>query len=165
MSANDLAIGDTIEGEGPEGTFILDDNEKHGEGGAHVLIAGGIGITPFRSFIKYNIDKKLTDTKLHLIYANSTPAEIAFRDELMAWAQANKNITVDMTVSKPDKEWRGLTGHIDAQMLKSLTTNYNLPATTFWLCGPPAMVTAMQKVLGELNISSGNVRVESFTGY
>jgi len=55
---DELKIGDTVSGEGPSGTFILDEHEK----GPHVLIAGGIGITPFRSFIKYNIDNNLSDT-------------------------------------------------------------------------------------------------------
>ncbi|MBI2103750.1 FAD-dependent oxidoreductase [Candidatus Woesebacteria bacterium] len=161
QSADELKIGDVIEGEGPEGTFVLDENEV----GEHVLLAGGIGITPFRSIIKYNIDRGLKDIKLHLLYANSTPEEIAFRKELESWAKANENIKVDMTVSQPDKGWQGLTGRIDEPMIKSLATNYNLQTTTFWLCGPPPMVEATEKILGGMGISSGRVRSEKFTGY
>src|SRR3989344_9620287 len=56
----ELPMGTNLEVEGPNGTFILDENEK----GEHILIAGGIGITPFRSFIKYNLDKDL-GTQMH----------------------------------------------------------------------------------------------------
>ena len=50
-----LKKGDKIEVEGPSGTFIVDEEEK----GPHVFIAGGIGISPFRSMLKYKIDKNL----------------------------------------------------------------------------------------------------------
>jgi ferredoxin-NADP reductase len=158
-----LNIGDIVQGEGPEGTFVLDEHEK----GEHVLMAGGIGITPFRSFIKYNIDKGLKDTKLHLIYANSNPLEIAFKSELESWAKAADNITVDMTVSEPDSSWNGLTGRIDAAMIQKLIGNWQaeIGKLTFWLCGPPPMAEAMEKILGSMNISSGKVRSEKFTGY
>src|SRR3989344_6788227 len=81
-----LAIGDVIEGEGPNGTLILDENEK---GKSHIFLAGGIGITPFRSFIKYNIDKNLK-IPMYLIYSNSVPGEIVFKKELDTWAQNYK---------------------------------------------------------------------------
>src|SRR3990172_13217804 len=163
QSANMLKPGSIIEGEGPEGTFILDEHEK----GNHVLLAGGIGITPFRCYLKYNIDKKLTNSNLHLIYANSTPQEIAFRKDLESWPKTNNNITVDMTVTKPDKSWKGLTGRIDEKMISILLDSWKLDVrnTTFWVCGPSPMVDAMEKILGSINIPSGKVRSEKFTGY
>ena len=168
---DELAIGTEIEGEGPNGTFILDENlpAQAGTQGNHVLIAGGIGITPFRSFIKYNTDKKLTDVKLHLIYSNSVPEEIAFREELEGWAKNFANIKVDMTITKPEEsngKWTGLTGRIDENMIRSLITNHqSLANNSFWLCGPPPMVDAMEKVLGSLKITSVKVTSEKFTGY
>lgn len=161
-SLDEIEIGEEIEGEGPSGTFILDENEE----GPHVLLAGGIGITPFRSMIKYNIDKKLKDIDIHLIYANSVPEEIAFREEFETWAKENKNITVDMTVSRPEEaeeKWSGLTGRIDGDMIKELVNDISKP--TFWVCGPPAMVEGMEKVLGGLKITSDRIRSEKFTGY
>ncbi len=163
---DELQTGDIIQGEGPEGTFILDENEK----GEHVLLAGGIGITPFRSFIKYNTDKKLNDIKLHLLYASSTPEEIAFRDELESWSKTNENIKVVHTISRPEESklpWNGLRGRIDENMLKKVITDWGLQIDniTFWLCGPPPMVEATEKILGNLGISSGKVRSEKFTGY
>ena len=166
-----LSIGSIIEGEGPNGTYILDEKES----GTHILIAGGIGITPFRSFIKYNIDKKLTKISIHLIYANSTPSEITFRKELEAWDKKYDNIKVDFTISRPEEskrnlpagrqEWQSLTGRIDENLIRKLTTNYSLPTTTFWLCGPPPMVEAVEKVLGSMKITSDKLRAEKFTGY
>lgn len=158
---DELNEGAKIEGEGPNGTFILDENEV----GSHVFLAGGIGITPFRSMIKYATDKKLS-TKIHLIYSNSIPEEIAFRDELTDWAKINPNFKVDMTITKPEEtkeKWTGPTGRIDAKMVSKLTSYFSNP--TFWLCGPPAMVDAMEKVLGEIKVTANHLRSEKFTGY
>ena len=159
---NEMAIGTFIEGEGPNGTYILDENEE----GNHILLAGGIGITPFRSFIKYNIDKKLSETKIHLIYANSTPEEITFREELESWDKTYENIKIAFTISRPEdskEKWTGLTGRIDGDMISRLTPHLSSP--TYWVCGPPAMVEATEKVLGSLKITSDRVRSEKFTGY
>lgn len=161
-SFDELKVGQEIEGQGPEGTFVLDENEK----GEHILIAGGIGITPFRSMIKYNIDKKLTDIKLKLIYANSIPEEIAFRKEVEIWGRENDNIEVYMTCSKPEESnetWSGLTGRVDEKLIKNVAGDLTKP--TYWLCGPPGMTEAMEKLLGSLKITSDRLRVEKFTGY
>ena len=158
---DDLEIGTLIEGEGPNGTFILDEAEP----GPHVFLAGGIGITPFRSMIKYAADKNL-NTQIHLIYSNSIPEEIAFRAELDGLAKSWPNLKLDMTVTKPEESkepWKGLTGRIDENLIQKLVPD--LGSNIFWVCGPPAMVEAMEQTLGKLNLSSGKVRSEKFTGY
>jgi ferredoxin-NADP reductase len=158
---DELPLGSEIDADGPQGTFIFDEKEP----GPHIFIAGGIGITPFRSMIKYAVDKNLP-TPIHLIYSNSLPEEIAFRKELLEIAKTRPTIKVDMTVSKPEESkeaWDGITGRIDENLIHKLTADYVNP--TFWLCGPPAMIDAMEQTLGKLNISSGRVRSEKFTGY
>ena len=158
---DELKIGSIIEGEGPEGTFILDEKEPF----PHVFLAGGIGITPFRSMIKYVADKNL-NTQIHLIYSNSIPEEITFRNELENWAKSWPNLKLDMTITKPEKSiraWTELTGRIDENMIQKLVPDFN--NCIFWICGPPDMVEAMEHTLGKLNISSGRVRSEKFTGY
>ena len=162
---NELSIGSEIEGEGPEGSYILDEKEK----GNHLLLAGGIGITPFRSMIKYAIDKK-TPSNIHLLYSNSIPEQITFRRELEDWARKADNFRLDMTVTKPEEskeKWSGLSGRLDELMIKKLIENWKLEIKnlTFWLCGPPPMVDAMEQIMGMLKVSFGQVRSEKFTGY
>src|SRR3990170_5378409 len=124
-SLDKLEIGSIIEGEGPSGTFILDESDLSAQAGKgqHILLAGGIGITPFRSFIKYAIDKGLRETQIQLIYSNSQSEEIAFREELENWSKENENIKVYLTVTSPTEskeKWSGLTGRIDEKMITSL---------------------------------------------
>jgi ferredoxin-NADP reductase len=161
---DELPEGTLIDAEGPHGVFVVDETVP----GEHVFIAGGIGITPFRSIIKYNVDKGLTNTTLHLIYANSTPEEIAFKSELEQWASQHPNVNVHMTVSHPEESqtpWTGLTGRVDEAMIKKLVPNYTDPSVTFWLCGPPPMVDAMDEMLGKAGIPTARRKIEKFTGY
>lgn len=162
---DELPIGAEIEGEGPNGTFILDEKEP----GPHVFLAGGIGITPFRSIIKYLVDKKI-DTEVFLIYSNSLPEEIAYRKELEEFAKEHPNIKIAMTVSKPEEskeKWTGLTGRIDDNLIKKLLGSWKLElsAPTFWVVGPPPFIDAMEEVLEKLKVISDKIRSEKFTGY
>ena len=158
---NKLSMGSVIEGEGPNGTFLLDENEK----GAFVFLAGGIGITPFRSMMKFATDKKLP-VPMHLIYSNSIPEEIAFRAEIDQLSKTNPHIKVDMTISKPEEssqKWEGLTGRIDENLIRKLVPDVSVPI--FMVAGPPAMVDAVEQILGKLGLPAGRVRSEKFTGY
>ena len=160
-SLDALSIGSVLETEGPDGTFILDASDK----GPHIFIAGGIGITPFRSMIKFILDKNL-GYKMHLIYSNSHPEEIAFREEFDHYADLVPNFNLTSTVSKKDESktpWVGLVGRIDASLIQKVASGYENP--TFWVAGPPPMVDAMEKALDELRIPSSRVRTEKFTGY
>lgn len=156
-----LKSGEQTDIEGPSGTFILDEKES----GNHVLLAGGIGITPFRSFIKYNIDKKLTSTELHLIYSNKIPELASFKDELANWSKV-RNIKVDMCITRPKEskvKWGGLSGRIDGNMIRKRVTDYK--SQNYWICGPPNMVDAMFMVLSKLKIPGKQIYSEKFSGY
>ena len=152
---NALGVGSQIEGEGPNGTFLLDDKEL----GPHIFIAGGIGITPFRSMIKYVADKNLK-AQIYLIYSDSTAEDMAFKKELEEIVKTHSSIKIQFIFTKTQ-------GRIDETKIKSFLQNWGLEITkcTWWLCGPPPMVDAMEQILGSLQIPFGKVRVEKFTGY
>ncbi len=160
----ELPDGAMIAGEGPNGHYILDETILAAND--QVFLAGGIGITPYRCFIKYAIDKGLP-TPMHLIYTNSTPDEITFRTELEQWAKEHTNIKVDMTVTHPEEApqipWGGLTGRVDMNMLQKLVGDLSKP--TFWICGPPPMVDALDEMLGKAGIPNDRRKIEKFTGY
>lgn len=165
LTLNELPIGALIEGEGPDGEFILDESEK----GPHIFLAGGIGITPFRSMAKYVADKDL-DIPINLIYSNSIPEEIAFREELEKLSQESPVFQMTITVSKPEEsreKWFGQTGRINDKLISELIGNWRLKIgeLNWWISGPEAFVLAMKNVLESLAIPSGKIRSEEFEGY
>lgn len=150
----ELPVGSEIEGEGPNGTFVFDEKET----GPHVFIAGGIGITPFRSIIKYIADKNLL-TPIYLIYSNSDN-DFVFKKELDEIVGAHPNIKIRYVITSVE-------GRLDDLKIGKMIENWKLVIgnCTWWLCGPPPMIDAMEQVLGKLKITSGHVRSEKFTGY
>lgn len=153
-----LKPGDKVTVKGPFGHFLLMDNKDI------VMIAGGIGITPFRSMLKYLADVESTQ-KVTLFYGSKNPEEIAFFSDLEEFSKKNKNIKIIITVNDPKdlkKDYRGLTGLIDANMIKYNTSVKN---KYFYICGPVAMVDSMTNQLKSIGVSESDIRVEHFTGY
>jgi ferredoxin-NADP reductase len=152
-----MKTGDWARINAPFGDFVLqEEHEKIG------MLSGGIGITPLVSMCKYCTDKRLKNN-IKLLYGNRTEADMAFRQELDEMQQQNSNLRVVHTLSEPSKEWKGLTGRIDAEMLKKEIPDY--PERTFYTCGPPAMVEAMTTLLKNLSIPQEQIRAENFPGY
>ncbi len=154
-----LKEGDKINVKGPFGHFFLYPEREA------VMIAGGIGITPFRSMIKYATDKKLP-TKITLFYSNRIPEEIAYIEDLEYWEEENNNLKVINTITnlQDSKEsWNGLTGFINEEMIKNNIKDFN--NKWFYICGPPAMVDAMFNLLKQIGVREEDIRVEHFTGY
>jgi ferredoxin-NADP reductase len=150
---DELDLGTEIEGDGPSGTLILDESEKDK---SHIFLAGGIGITPFRVFLKYNIDKNL-NIPMHLIFSNSD-SDFVFKKELENWQKEHDFIKVDFFDTSKS-------GHLDDKSIKNLVPESSLSSSTFWVVGPPAFTNAMEEVLDKLKIDSDHIRSEKFTGY
>jgi len=153
-SLDELPIGAQINGEGPNGVFIYDEKEIL----TNIFIAGGIGIAPFRSMIKYVADNNLT-TSIYLIYSNSED-DFVFRKELDEIVASHPNIKIQYVVTSTE-------GHLDQAKIKAILDIWHLEfdIPTFWLCGPPSMIDAMEKVLEEMGINTNHIRSEKFTGY
>lgn len=154
-SLDELPMGTEIDGEGPNGTFMLEENDPNPE----IFIAGGIGITPFRSIIRYITDKGLSN-QIYLVFADSNEKDFAFKDELTEIVKGHPNIHVEFFVTSKQ-------GHLDETKLTQLVTKWGLDSSkaTWWLCGPPPMVDALEDIMSKLQIPQGKVKVEKFTGY
>jgi ferredoxin-NADP reductase len=152
-----LRPGDKVSIAGPYGEFTF-----QGEYDNIGMLSGGIGVTPLRSMIKYSIDKKLS-ASIILLYSNSLESDIAFKDELEDLQRENPKIKVIETITRPGLDWKGLTGRINAEMVKKFMPDYL--ERTFFTCGPPKMVDAMVSLLRELKVPEEQIKQEYFPGY
>ena len=133
-----------------------------------VFLSGGIGVTPFRSIIKYATDKQLP-IKIVMFDSNRNPDNILFKKEFDDWTTLNKNLKIIYTVSE-DKhddndqstvrnDWKGEYGRINKTMILKYLDNSLLNNSIFYICGPPSMLKAMQSLLQEeLKISKERIR-------
>jgi len=134
-----MKVGDSIDIAGPHGEFILTDADTK----PRLLLAGGMGITPFRSMLKYKQDKNLS-IDMKLIYSLRNKSEGAFTD----------NGTLYET-SKND--------HLYANKIKELVPDY---ANRDWyVCGPSKFVDACVDISKTLAIPADNLHTEDFPGY
>ena len=166
---SDLEEGTKVKVRGPEGQFVLHQDYSK----PAVFLSGGIGVTPFRSMIKYATDMQLP-LKIVMFDSNRNRDNILFKREFDDWAINNKNLNIIYTISDDERgqlsstasDWKGEYGRIDkALILKYLDTNM-LNNSVFYICGPPGMLKAMQSLLqDDLEIPKERIKVEEFTGY
>ena len=166
-----LEEGAKVKVRGPEGQFVLHQDYSK----PAVFLSGGIGVTPFRTMIKYATDRQLP-TRIIMFDSNRNRSNILFKKEFDDWAGVNKNLKIIYTISEDEQhelslsttnDWKGEYGRINKSMiLKYLDTNV-LNNSIFYICGPPGLLKAMQALLQEddLNIPKERIKVEEFTGY
>jgi ferredoxin-NADP reductase/Na+-translocating ferredoxin:NAD+ oxidoreductase RnfD subunit len=128
-----------------------------------VFVAGGIGITPYRSMLKYLID---TNQKRDIVvlYSNKDIREIAYMDVLDE-AQAQLGIrtiyTLTDTQSIP-QSWTGKAGRINEEMIQQEIPDFK--DRTFYISGPHAMVAGTDELLKKMKIPNGQIKKDFFPG-
>ena len=128
-----------------------------------VFIAGGIGITPFRSMIKYLLDTH-QPRPITLFYSNHTVRDIVYKD-VFARAEQELGIRTIYTVSERSgmqPGWVGLVGHITPQQIQTYAPNFR--DAIFYLSGPVSMVNAFKQMLHQMGIPSGQIKEDYFAG-
>ena len=147
--------------ESPGGSFTLHKNATK----PAVLLAGGIGITPFLSMARQAAKEKALQ-RLYLFYSNRRPEDAAFLDLLAALPAENPNFNFIATMTAMEKsrgKWTGETGIIDRDMLLRHVPEPIGPI--YYLAGPPGMVVAMRKTLVSVGVDEDDIRTEEFSGY
>jgi len=155
-----LESGDTIMAGNIAGNFTLPRDPKI----KLVFIAGGIGITPFRSMVKYLVDKG-EKRDIILIYSNNLLEEIAYTD---VWTEGEDKIGLKLVCTLSDlpkipATWTGERGQIDAKMIRGEVPDFR--NRTFYISGPHGMVTGCDKTLRDLGISSTRIKTDYFPGF
>jgi ferredoxin-NADP reductase len=142
-----LPSGSKLKLRGPRGLMTLHEDASR----AAVFVAGGIGITPFRSMLRQAAHDG-TARPLYLAYSNRRPQDAAFLVELQA--MRGLRLMARMT----DAE-----GFVDQAALERFAAD--APAPIYYLAGPPAMVNAMKAILRAIGVADADVRSEQFYGY
>jgi ferredoxin-NADP reductase/nitrite reductase/ring-hydroxylating ferredoxin subunit len=165
-----LEEGSRVKVRGPGGQFVLHEDYSK----PAVFLSGGIGVTPFRSMIKYATDKQLP-LKIVMFDSNRTRDAILFKKEFDGWANINKNLKIIYAISEDEKQqqssstandWKGEYGRIDKAMILKYLDIDMLNNSIFYICGPPSMLKAMQSLLQDnLEVPKERIKVEEFVGY
>jgi len=128
-----------------------------------VFIAGGIGITPFRSMLQFLLDKK-QPRPITLFYSNRSASDVVYQ-EVLDQAVQQLGIKVVYTLTDPNvpTDWHGRTGLVNAAMIKQEVPDYQ--QSTFYLSGPHSMVTAFEQTLKQIGLPGHQIKTDFFPGF
>ena len=140
-----MQVGQEIEADGPRGSFFIDENAQR-----HILIAGGIGITPYRAQL-LQMDHDGKDINAELLYANRDELFV-FDDEFKALEAKHPRFKVKKYVGEQ---------RISEDDLKA----FNNDNTVFYISGPRPMVEAYQNSLVSMGVAEERVKTDYFPGY
>jgi ferredoxin-NADP reductase/Na+-translocating ferredoxin:NAD+ oxidoreductase RnfD subunit len=141
------------------GDFVL----PNGSWQKCVFIAGGIGITPFRSMLKYLLDT-CQPRPITLFYANKSIDDIVYKDILY---RADRELGIRTIYAITDKRntppnWTGWVGRLTPEIIRSTVPDFR--NCTFYLSGPRGMVDSFKDSLRRLNIQNSRIKTDYFAG-
>jgi ferredoxin-NADP reductase len=156
-----LEPGDPVFVRGPFGNFVIDEDYDH----SLVLLAGGIGITPIMSMVRYATEARL-NKPLTLLYSCPSQDNIPFYDELISLSKQNERFKVAFFVTNGDTDT--LKG---APVFKNRLTDERLTRITkgrfnhhtYFVCGPKGFMDSICSILAEHETESDRVITEEFT--
>ena len=146
--------GELLKFKGPYGKFYFSEDMKNNL----MLIAGGTGITPLISIIRYCNDKKLSN-KIKFLYSVRTPSDIIYKEELENIKKSNKNFDYIVTITRPNSEnWKGRIGRIDRELLKQ--NIQNIEESLYYLCGPKEFVHNIVEMLESFGAKKEQIKAD-----
>ncbi len=131
---------------GPSGGLVLNKPRS-----SYVFLSMGIGITPFRSIIKYVGQKKL-DTRITLIASFSNKNNFCFYDELMRISKLNPNIKIIYSLDR-------VNDGLIRKYIKSINNHL------YFIVGAPSGVADLEEVVSGMGVPNEKIFIEDFEGY
>ena len=154
----ELEVGDEVDVEQPKGDWQLPEDTSR----EYVFVAGGIGITVFRSMLRY-----IRDTgepyRVTLVYSNRDRESTPFLDELQELEGALPGFRLVLTMTQ-DEGWEGETRYIGADLLRDHLDG-ELAGYTYLIAGPPPMVEAVTQALADAGVPEEQLLPDRFSGY
>ncbi len=162
LRLNELKPGEKVQFNGPWDDLNFDEKDTS----PHVFFAGGIGVTPYHSIVKYALDKSLK-TPMILFASWKNRGEMIF-DEFFRDANNHlENFSYVPTLTEETNinsgEWDGELGRIDSEMIRKYV--YDVAGSKYFFTGPQIMVNALKQVVIEMGVSKDRIIAEEFEGY
>ena len=145
--------GDTALIEAPFGRFSF----VHHKAKSFLFIAGGVGLTPIISMLRYLRDTK-DERPVIFIYGNRTENDIIFQAELETLPQ---NVKLVYVLSEPDSQWQGPRGYVNEQIIRDYAGDI-LGHAHVYVCGPPRMMEKVISCLKTVGIKTDRIHYERF---
>ena len=157
-----LQPGDKITVFGPFGEFFARDTQAE-----MVYIGGGAGMAPLRSHIFDLLKRNASDRKISYWYGGRSLRELFYIDEFRDLEAKFPNFQFNIALSDPQPEdnWDGYTGFIHNVVYEHYLKNHKAPEDIeYYMCGPPLMAAAVQKMLEDLGVERDNIMFDDFGG-
>lgn len=149
--------GELLQITAPSGKFTFTEHDAD----SIVLIAGGVGVTPFMSAIRYLTDHSWKKD-IFLLFSCKNESSIIFREEIGYLQKRYPNLHVKFVLSRPDQPNDAfVSGHITKEMITDFVPE--IKTRRIHICGPEPMMDAVRQMLNELEVPKENVKVELFT--
>ena len=154
----ELPVGGDVDVEQPKGSFVLPAETDV----PYVFIAGGIGITVFRSMLRYIAAKGLP-YRVTLVYSNRDRESTPFLNELTELEREQDNLRLVLTMTQDDG-WDGESRRVGPELLRDHLGD-ELAASRYLVAGPPGMVDAAVEALQRAGVPDEHVTADRFSGY
>jgi toluene monooxygenase electron transfer component len=157
----DLAVGKHIVIDGPYGMAWLRRDAPRDI----LCLAGGSGLAPMLSIARGAMaEPQLAGRKLHFLYGGRTPADVCGQDVLQELPGWNERLHYHPAISPlpggSSEGWSGTVGYLHEVALERFGAQ--LPEFEIYFAGPPAMAMAVQRMLVDAKVPSGQVHFDQF---
>lgn len=157
-----LKPGDECTISGPYGDFFIKDTDAE-----MIYIGGGAGMAPLRSHIFELFKRRKTDRKVSYWYGARSLREMFYQDEFEEIAAEFPNFSFHVALSEPlpEDKWQGPVGFIHQVLYDNHLKDHPAPEDCeYYICGPPMMLKACQKMLDDLGVETENIAYDDFGG-
>ncbi len=154
--------GDKVDISGPYGEFFIKDTDRE-----MVYVGGGAGMAPLRSHLFHLFHTLKTDRKVSYWYGARSKREIFYEDQFRKIEKAFPNFKFHIALSEPQPEdnWKGYVGFIHQVLYDNYLKNHEEPEEIeYYMCGPPMMNDAVQKMLYDLGVPEEMIDYDDFGG-
>ncbi|MCB1164547.1 MAG: NADH:ubiquinone reductase (Na(+)-transporting) subunit F [Leptospiraceae bacterium] len=155
-----LKPGDEVDVSGPYGEFFIKDTDRE-----MVYIGGGAGMAPLRSHIFHLFHTLKSGRKVSYWYGARSLREVFYEEHFRAIEKEFPNFTFHLALSDPlpEDNWTGPTGFIHQVVLREYLDKHEDPSEIeYYLCGPPMMLSAVQKMLYDLGVEKEMIAFDDF---
>ncbi|MEQ1907983.1 MAG: iron-sulfur cluster-binding domain-containing protein [Vicinamibacterales bacterium] len=150
-----LRPGSLLTVRAPAGSFLYPTDDER----PLVLLAGGVGITPLMSMLRYSVEAD-PGRPVTLFYSVRRAADVAFKDELTLLSKRNAHVRIFIAISDDIPEPGQFPGFISQELVT--TTVPDVAHAVCLICGPPPMMTAMTSMLTSVGVPNSQIRFEVF---